>query len=74
MTREKSERIASRNSMEANGQKYPRNKRRKFTVPIHGALLGGAHVGAGLGTAMMAATASGMAFYRNGTTKEVSTS
>lgn len=42
-----------------------------LSVPIQGALLGGAHVGAGLSTAVLNATSPGVIFYQNGTAEEV---
>ncbi|KAI0376517.1 hypothetical protein F5Y04DRAFT_266211 [Hypomontagnella monticulosa] len=44
---------------------------KKLSVPIQGALLEGAHVGAGLDTAVLNITTSGRIFYQNGTVEEV---
>ncbi|KAI1372772.1 hypothetical protein F4677DRAFT_449029 [Hypoxylon crocopeplum] len=43
-----------------------------LSVPIQGALLEGAHVGAGLNTAILNTTSPGQIFYQNGTAEEVS--
>ncbi|KAI1773043.1 hypothetical protein F4818DRAFT_443924 [Hypoxylon cercidicola] len=42
-----------------------------LTVPIQGAFLGGAHVGAGMSTTVLNATTPGVIFYQNGTAEEV---
>ncbi|KAI6080324.1 hypothetical protein F4821DRAFT_251767 [Hypoxylon rubiginosum] len=42
-----------------------------LSVPIQGAYLEGAHVGAGLNTAVLNATTQGTIFYQNGTAEEV---
>ncbi|XXH00884.1 hypothetical protein Hte_007235 [Hypoxylon texense] len=42
-----------------------------LSVPVQGALLGGAHVGAGMSTAVLNATSPGVVFYQNGTAGEV---
>ncbi|KAI1206873.1 uncharacterized protein F4807DRAFT_437534 [Annulohypoxylon truncatum] len=44
---------------------------KKLSVPIEGAALQGAHVGAGLNTAVLNATTAGQIFYQNGTTEDV---
>ncbi|KAI1097987.1 hypothetical protein F4804DRAFT_325997 [Jackrogersella minutella] len=46
---------------------------KQLSVPIQGAALEGAHVGAGLNTAVLNATSPGQIFYQNGTVEEVST-
>ncbi|KAI1762452.1 hypothetical protein GGR53DRAFT_501523 [Hypoxylon sp. FL1150] len=44
---------------------------KNLSVPIQGAYLEGAHVGAGLNTAVLNATTQGAIFYQNGTAEEV---
>ncbi|OTA99085.1 hypothetical protein M426DRAFT_96108 [Hypoxylon sp. CI-4A] len=44
---------------------------KELSVPIDGAALQGAHVGAGLNTAVLNATSPGTIFYQNGTAEEV---
>ncbi|KAI2629182.1 hypothetical protein GGS26DRAFT_559761 [Hypomontagnella submonticulosa] len=46
---------------------------KKLSVPVQGALLEGAHVGAGLDVAVLNITTSGRIFYQNGTVEEVLT-
>ncbi|KAI2465211.1 hypothetical protein F4781DRAFT_410304 [Annulohypoxylon bovei var. microspora] len=47
------------------------NSSKKLSVPIQGAKLEGAHVGAGLNTAVLNATDPGQIFYQNGTAEDV---
>ncbi|KAI1086117.1 hypothetical protein F5B19DRAFT_480386 [Rostrohypoxylon terebratum] len=47
------------------------NSDKKLSVPIQGAALEGAHVGAGLNTAVLNITTPGEIFYQNGTAEDV---